>query len=107
MRHTEKTQCGRYSIVQNPTNAINKLGALEDIEEELGIDLVTLFKALKEGVFLFDKPKSKYPTKVTLKIGRTGSWLCDEGSEYYCDTYDLNKYGLQWALTKEELEDKR
>ena len=30
---------------------LNKLGQLEDIEEELGIDLITLFKALKNGVY--------------------------------------------------------
>ena len=29
-----------------------KLGQLEDIEEELGIDLLTLFKALKEPVYV-------------------------------------------------------
>lgn len=28
----------------NKIDAINKLGQLEDIEEELGIDLITLFK---------------------------------------------------------------
>lgn len=31
--------------------AIQKLGELEDIEEELGIDLVILLKAVKNGVF--------------------------------------------------------
>lgn len=29
-----------------------KLGQYEDIEEELGIDLLTLFKALKDGIYL-------------------------------------------------------
>ena len=35
--------------------AIDKLGKLEDIEEELGIELITLFKALKYGVYYFDE----------------------------------------------------
>lgn len=35
-----------------------KLGKLEDIEEELGIDLATLFKALKNGVYM--------PTKTSM-----------------------------------------
>ena len=30
-----------------------KLADLEDIEEELGIDLITLFKALKNGVLSY------------------------------------------------------
>lgn len=30
----------------------NKLGQYEDLEEELGIDLLTLFKALKDGIYL-------------------------------------------------------
>lgn len=29
-----------------------KLGQYEDIEEELGIDLITLFKALKDGIYI-------------------------------------------------------
>ena len=33
--------------------AIDKLGKLEDIEKELGIDLITLFSALKNGVYYF------------------------------------------------------
>ena len=28
------------------------IGELEDIEEELGIDLITLFKALKKGIWV-------------------------------------------------------
>lgn len=39
-----------YQIPNNKTDysmAVIKLGQLEDIEEELGIDLITLFKALK------------------------------------------------------------
>ena len=30
----------------------SKLKSLEDIEEELGIDLITLFKALKNGIYI-------------------------------------------------------
>ena len=41
-------------IVDDMNKALNKLCKLEDIEEELGIDLITLFKALKEGIFIND-----------------------------------------------------
>lgn len=40
--------------IRNNFNAeYAKLADLEDIEEELGIDLITLFKALKNGVYHF------------------------------------------------------
>ena len=36
-------------------NAINKLGRLEDIEEELGCPLEVVFKALKQGyIYVYD-----------------------------------------------------
>ena len=38
----------------NYYDAVKKLGQLEDIEEELGIDLVTLFKALRNGFYHLD-----------------------------------------------------
>ena len=38
--------------------AEEKLCQLEDIEDELGIDLIILFKALKNGVFI--KNQSQY-----------------------------------------------
>ena len=36
-------------------DSIHKLGELEDIEEELGIELTVLFSALKNGVYYFDE----------------------------------------------------
>ena len=56
----------------NPRNlnkmfvAKQKLGQLEDLEEALGIDLLTLFKALKEGVWLKDKNGNCRYAKITL-----------------------------------------
>lgn len=65
----------------------DKLGQLEDIEEELGIDLITLFKALKDGYWykedneiIFEEPNGEGLREM----------LCG--------------YGKTWALTKEELE---
>ena len=36
-------------------DSIHKLGELEDIEEELGIELEVIFSALKNGVYYFDE----------------------------------------------------
>lgn len=75
-----------------------KLQDLEDIEEELGIDLITLFKALKYGIYLKGRGNLK-------------------GHILYCNCPMLSfahkiiknqlieDYGKTWALTKEELED--
>lgn len=115
----------------NQNKAIQKLGQLEDIEEELGIDLITLFKALKNGIWskggwyepcyldaepVFIKPED-------LRIGKT--WYSQQNSENDDSSHFIEKnklclfdmdyeveqhivkvcdYGKTWALTKEELE---
>lgn len=94
-----------------------KLGQLEDIEEELGIDLITLFKALTNGELWFITEEG------------TEKLYSDEFSFHYDDLYSPNSfskdqypneclyiktssladylvkdYGKSWALTKKELE---
>ena len=60
MRLTKKQNTKLYPYIYSGIDdtfegtPINKLGQLEDIEEELGIDLVTLFKALKNGFYFKD-----------------------------------------------------
>ena len=91
--------------LNNPRNlnkmflAKQKLGHLEDLEEELGIDLITLFKALRCGIWIYDNGSPFFTSRIKL------SWHLDS---IYCDTSDTNvllrEYGKTWALTKEELE---
>ena len=98
------------AIIGNP---VDKLGQLEDIEEELGIDLITLFEALKNKVY------SKHPeTGEVSRIILTELYYCTRKwnigcvsmkfnkQENSCDSWDCNPkdYGKTWALTKEELE---
>ena len=40
-----------YEQIENSNACVDKLGKLEDIEEELGVDLITLFKALRNGIW--------------------------------------------------------
>lgn len=94
--------------INNIWKAINKLGKLEDIEEELGIDLVTLFKALKDGIYY---RKENDIRKINInyicknKLGYIGYSL----GAYDADYPDINiwflfkDYGKTWALTKDEL----
>ena len=90
---------------------IDKLGQLEDIEEELGTDLITLFKALKNG-FYYKEYFRNIKTKKTEEIIHYNNYAYF----YYVNDYDtyvistinqnfyLNRYGKDWALTEEELE---
>lgn len=78
----------------------NKLGKLEDIEEELGIDLITLFKALKDGVFI-NEDGSVYKDY----IKSIEYWLDGWGFISNDDYIDVlfKDYGISWALTEKEL----
>ena len=106
-----------------------KLSKLEDIEEELGIDLATLFKALKNGAWLrtghmgtcyidgepiFIEPEylklALYPyydeqRKESYSYCPYETALCLYDMEYedIADIARVKDYGRTWALTKEEL----
>lgn len=95
--------------------ANQKLCALENIEEELGIDLITLFKALKNGVWY----KDFYGCIEYFKVGRhyfididmfekgiNLMWVEECLEENNCACIALlyiKDYGKTWALRKEEL----
>lgn len=87
---------------------INK--ELENIEKELGIDLVIFFKALKNGVFYKTEINQIYYSSVylyDLSINKRQSL-----KEFAFITFDktlllFNNYNKTWALTKEELENEK
>lgn len=98
---------GGYNAVDCDEFAcVGKLGQLEDIEDELGIDLITLFKALKNGIWI------KHPLGQVYKVqARLYDLMIDSFSEKlkWCFLansmlIDFKDYGVTWALTKEELE---
>ena len=86
--------------------AIIKLGQLEDIEEELGIDLITLFKAYHVGFHIkyedglrgFVKG-GEYFLEICLETKAFKVKAFPDGTKWY-----FKDYGKTWALTKEELE---
>lgn len=96
---------------QNASPIIEKLGKLEDIEEELGIDLETLFTALRKGVFasMYGEEVKKGTEIIFIKPKKVELWLLDKCFKYWwgypCDVsvYHFKDYGKTWALTKEEL----
>lgn len=102
-RLTEKDEEGRYGfITENNTLGIfdkdsladkcyTKLGQLEDIEEELGIDLITLFKTLKNGVFVKDEYERTIKKHYIFKCYFNVLWFdlefeTFEGVVYHCGT---------------------
>ena len=85
----------------------DKLRRLEDIEDELGIDLITLFKAVYGGFYYKDKDcgcvffNDNFDIHMGLGIVPFFSFtLINDDSYYY---YFFKDYGKTWALTKEEL----
>lgn len=100
--------------VDTDLDAIHKLGQIEDIEEELGIDLITLFKAIKQG-YIYKKLGDGSITKVDIDMlnfeegfkGAIFSKTYAEGNYKQCYKMDTYTNSKTWALTKEELEDKK
>ena len=96
------------AIVQkhNYYDAIDKLGQLEDIEDELGVDLKIFIKALIYGFYVkdndFEKPHYMFSPclfRTDEDYERVGEYIIEFGNDFIY----LKDYGKTWALTKEEL----
>ena len=91
--------------VDDFTEVANKLGQLEDIEEELGIDLITLFKALEKGIVVccnntFGGERNVFILLTPDRLSIEYKWKClRKGTQKFY----FKDYGKTWALTKEEL----
>lgn len=101
-------------MIETHNAIVNKLGAVEDIEQELGINLVTLFKALKNGFYAKEIHCFKNGERETIEYFNSPEIrLFDEWYIYYsCDNYHtiaykMADYGKTWALTREELENEK
>ena len=84
-----------------------KLGKLEDIEEELGIELITLLKALiDDKVYVKWRNKGILMKGICLRNDLRPMRLDYTSVEYpnYGNKCLLKDYGKTWAFTKEELE---
>ena len=96
-------------IKKIPVLATNKLGRLEDIEEELGINLikaVELCKQVNNKKVVYTKERWGIDTiKILdeLDVELFSHRLYKSARGMYV-SLDLYEYGKTWALTKEELE---
>lgn len=78
-------------------DAIQQLGKLEDLQDELGIPLEVLFKALKEGF---------YVRFVGLPARRLPEYTRFDFYNKKIDECNIKDYGKTWSLDKKDLEDK-
>ena len=86
-----------------------KLADLEDIEEELGIDLLTFVKVFEQGIFVKNESTnnkieywSPYDIKVIKSTYQTD--ICYIRSKKKNKYVGCFNYGKTWALTRKELE---
>ena len=93
---------------KNDRAIYEKLKSLEDIEEELGIDLITLIKALN-GLYykirLEDRKISKMKVPMLRIIDGEYCWICPKWMTTTWMSVKVKDYGKTWALTRTELED--
>jgi len=115
--HTPHDDTGYSDIVENAVDRENivltKLKHYEDIEEELGIDLIAVFNIYNQLC------KQRYVYKKFTDTGEVVKVDLDEGyfviefkgkqiEMIYCgepsNWYDFNGYKKTWAFAREELE---
>lgn len=112
LQKTRKVKVDEYSEIgysqYNYNNDLwNKVKAIEDIEEELGINLTTLFKALKNGIFVEEQNTTEKEIvfeQVTFFYNYK-MLLFKQPRKEIGKGRNISQYGKTWALTKEELED--
>lgn len=90
---------------------LERLEKLEDLEKELGIDLLTLFKALRQDYIYY---KHHYGWDDRYKINKEYiqglKYVDDNTPVFWTDDYGeehmvyIKDYGKTWALTREVLE---
>lgn len=80
-------------------NILETIKEYKIIEKELGIDLITLFKALKDGIYVNGEKVDVLLFYDMDFFNKTSFQLhASNGINYY-----IKDYGKTWALTKEEL----
>ena len=94
-----------------------RLKLLEDLEEDIGTSLLTLFRILERGQIIYKTRSLSHHNKIILESRKIDGLYYDDS--YYIlkihnnfeddnDNYDVvyvKDYGITWAITKEELGD--
>ena len=120
MRLTEKgleaDEIGMYANSPEFYDIYKKLSKLEDLEERLGVDLPTLFKAMEEGFYVKNRGGDVAEERATAAVltvkfpyGEKPHFVLEGDRSMYTSMYGFVRvgpedYGKTWALTKEELQ---
>ena len=83
------------------SNCSQKLGKIEDLEEELGIDLITLFKATQQGIWM--KRNKDFYFFDNLIVDLKHKCLVQIISNDEVETFPFDSYEEDWGLSREEL----
>ena len=99
-----------FIIFKDIDEAYRKLYVLEDIEEEIGIDLITLFKALKYGVYYYTSQNQLTHDYVWLYDNYVSASVRDKLSYSLLTCFQkqilsFEDYGATWSIYRENLED--
>ena len=89
---------------ENLNKSINKLGQLEDLEDELGIDLIKLCKSFDSDIYIkvderimfvgYDHKEYNFPE---------GNIYCRFDDSNIGACISIDSYGKTWSLDKKEL----
>ena len=96
--HYDKSRCVFYGLIKQD---LDQLEEYRKIEEEIGIDLITLFKALKDGIYI-NEDGSVYKDCIKSIEHWSDGWGFISNDD--CIEVLFKDYGKTWALTEEELE---
>ena len=95
--------------VKDKDEAYKKLCQLEDIEEEIGIELTTLFKALKYGVYYYTSQNQLTHDYVWLYDNYVSASVRDKLSYSLLTCFQkqilsFEDYGVTWSIYREALD---
>lgn len=91
-------------------NVIDKLGKLEDLEDELGCPLDVVFKALRQGHIFVDMNTFEHDRPILQDIQKKKVNFITFNGTYFCIGYThdyevaLNDYGKTWWLKEDRSE---
>ena len=86
----------KFGIIEKD---LDQLEEYRKIEEELGVDLITLFKALKDGIYI-NEDGSVYKDCIKSIEHWSDGWGFISNDDYIEVLFE--DYGISWALDKEE-----
>ena len=86
----------KFEIIEKDLDLLEEYRKIED---ELGIDLITLFKALKDGIYI-NKDGSVYKDCIKSIEHWSDGWGFISNDDYIDMLF--KDYGISWALDEEE-----